>query len=385
MKRQILIVVSLVALVSIIAAGCTQPSPAVSPTPAASVRTITDMNGNNVTLPSNIEKVAILTSPPVQIMYVLGAQDKLSVITQQTQKAVLLQKMDPRVKDMPAPRAGEVNIEELLKGDPDICMGGSSDMATVRKSTNLSAIDVISNTDNSSTLSIEGQVIFMGQVLGAEDRASYYVNYTDGKLNLLKQRTEGIPEEQRLKVFMALTANHLNTYGGDTYMQERIESAGLANAAKDLVHPTGQYSGGYQEVSLEQVNLWNPDIIIIDDGTPDDLYNNPQWANINAIKNHRVYRMPQGIFIWSRPTAESAVLLPEWLAITAYPESFDDMNMTSEVRSFYSEIFKYDLTDQDLNDILNPQGSYNQVSTGSGTGTGTGTGAGNGTGGGASS
>ena len=92
-------------------------------------------------------------------------------------------------------------------------------------------------------------------------------------------------------------------------MQERIESAGLINSAKDLAPLTGQYSSGYQEVSLETVNLWNPDIIIIDDGMPDDLYNNPQWANINAVKNHRVYRMPTGIFIWSRPTAESAVLL----------------------------------------------------------------------------
>jgi iron complex transport system substrate-binding protein len=379
MRKDILVVLLAISIVSIVIAGCTQSSPGVSPTVTAgpSTRMITDMNGNNVTVPVNIERVAVLTSPPVQIMYVLGAQDKLSVITMQTQKAVMLQKMDPRVSTMPAPRAGEVNIEELLKGNPDICMGGSSDMATVRKNTNLTAVDVISNTDNSSTASIEGQVLFMGKLLGKEDRASYYVNYTESKLALLKQRTSAIPDDKRLKVFMALTANHLNTYGGDTYMQERITSAGLINAAENLTHPTGQYSSGYQEVSIEQVNLWNPDIIIIDDGISQDLYNNTQWSNINAVKNHRVYRMPEGIFIWSRPTAESAVLLPEWLAITAYPDSFADMNMSSEVRSFYAEIFKYNLTDQDINGILNPKGSFMQG--GSGTGSGSGTGAGNST------
>jgi iron complex transport system substrate-binding protein len=376
MRRGLLIVLIAICLASLLAAGCTQPTQGgnetATPTvaPASGPRTITDLNGNVVTLPENIDSVAVLTSPPVQIMYVLGAEDMLTVVTQQTQKAPMLLKIDPRVKDMPAPRAGEVNLEELLKGNPDICMGGSTDMAGIRKGTNLTAIDVISNTDSSTTKSIENQVLFMGSVLGKEDRANYYVNYTEGKLNLLKQKTSQIPESQRLKVFLGLTANKLNTYGGQSYMQERIESAGLLNAAKDLAPLTGQYSSGYQEVSLETVNLWNPDIIIIDDGTPDDLYNNPQWANINAVKNHRVYRMPTGIFIWSRPTAESAVLFPEWLAITAYPEQFADLNMSNEIRSFYSEIFKYNLTGQDISDILNPKGNYMQGGSGTGTGTG---------------
>ncbi len=376
MKRGLFVIMVAICLVSLLAAGCTQSTQnannTATPTvaPASGPRTITDLNGNVMTLPENIDSVAVLTSPPVQIMYVLGAQDMLTVVTQQTQKAPMLLKIDPRVKNMPAPRAGEVNLEELLKGNPDICMGGSTDMAGIRKGTNLTAIDVISNNDSSTTKSIENQVLFMGSVLGKEDRADYYVNYTEGKLNLLKQKTSQIPESQRLKVYLGLTANKLNTYGGLSYMQERIESAGLLNAAKDLAPLAGQYSSGYQEVSLETVNLWNPDIIIIDDGTPDDLYNNPQWANINAVKNHRVYRMPTGIFIWSRPTAESAVLLPEWLAITAYPQQFADLNMTNEIRSFYSEIFQYNLTDQDISDIMNPKGNYMQGGTGTGTGTG---------------
>jgi iron complex transport system substrate-binding protein len=326
-------------------------------------------------MPATVNRVAVLTSPPVQIMYVLGAQDKMSVLTQQTQKAVLLQKMDPRVNTMPAPRAGEVNLEELLKGNPDICMGGSTDMAGIRKNTNITAIDVIANNDNSSLYCIQQQVRFMGQLLGKEDRANNYVDYTNGKIAMLRQRTADIPQNQRLKVFLGLNAGHLNTYGGRSFMQERITDAGLINAAFDVVPEAGQTNSSYQTASLESINLWNPDIIIIDDGTPGDLYNNSQWANINAVKNHRVYRMPTGIFVWSRPTAESAVLLPEWLAITAYPDKFSDVNMTNEVRSFYAEIFKYNLTDQDIYDILNPKGSFMQG--GSGTGTGTGSGSGN--------
>ena len=53
--------------------------------------------------------------------------------------------------------------------------------------------------------------------------------------------------------------------------------------------------------------------------------------------------------------------------------------MTNEVRNFYAEIFKYNLTDQDISDILNPKGNYMQGGTGTGTGSGTGTGTGNST------
>ena len=28
------------------------------------------------------------------------------------------------------------------------------------------------------------------------------------------------------------------------------------------------------------MNLWDPDIIIIDEGMPEGLYNNPEWASI---------------------------------------------------------------------------------------------------------
>ncbi len=93
MKRGLFIVMVAICLVSLLAAGCTQPTQGgnetATPTaaPASGPRTITDLNGNMVTLPENIDSVAVLTSPPVQIMYVLGAQDKLSVVTQQTQKA----------------------------------------------------------------------------------------------------------------------------------------------------------------------------------------------------------------------------------------------------------------------------------------------------------
>ena len=50
-----------------------------------------------------------------------------------------------------------------------------------------------------------------------------------------------------------------------------------------------------------------------------------------------------GIFTWDRPSAESAVLYPLWLAKTAYPEYFKDVGMVREVKGFHREIISFKL------------------------------------------
>jgi len=51
--------------------------------PAEGTRAFVDMTGNTVNIPTvdKIERVAVLTSPQVQIMYILGMQDKLCAMT----------------------------------------------------------------------------------------------------------------------------------------------------------------------------------------------------------------------------------------------------------------------------------------------------------------
>ena len=109
---------------------------------------------------------------------------------------------------------------------------------------------------------------------------------------------------------------------------------------------------GLAEVSMEKVLEWNPDILVIDFGSPAEVYDSPKWKSINAVKNKKVFKQPIGIFIWDRPTAESAVLHPLWLAKTAYPERFADINMVQEIKKFYREVMSFNLTDEHAQSIL---------------------------------
>jgi iron complex transport system substrate-binding protein len=167
-----------------------------------------------------------------------------------------------------------------------------------------------------------------------------------------------IPADKRKKVFNGYSPSHLVTLGGDTFMHERIQIAGCLDAAA-AVSTSGAKEGlhsGLSEMSMEKVLGWNPDILIIDSGKPEELYSDPRWKNIKAVQDRQVFKQPVGIFIWDRPTAEAAVLYPLWLAKTAYPEHFKDVDMVKEVKRFYSEIMSFDLIDNQAQELLN--GSY---------------------------
>ena len=103
---------------------------------------------------------------------------------------------------------------------------------------------------------------------------------------------------------------------------------------------------------MEQLLAWDPEIVVIDIGEPEDIYNGPLWQDVSAVKNGKLYRQPNGMFIFNRPSAESAVLYPLWFVMKAYPDRFSDISIEDEIINFYSTIFDYDLSEEELELLL---------------------------------
>jgi len=318
-------------------------------------RLITDMAGNEIEIPVTIERVAFFGGPIGQVPYILGVQDTIVATSIGSKNSQLLNIMDQNLKNVPSPRQtnGIINIEELIKSDPQFVLAGDVDGAIVKKQTTIPVVYFFESSDGTAEQT-KAEVAFVGLIYGKEDRAQKYADYLDSTLSLIKSRIGDIPLSEQKVLFNGYDANHLITYSGDSYMQERIENAGLKNAAQE-VSTSGVRPGihsGLDEISMEQVLKWDPDILVIDTGSPDDVYNDPKWASIKAVQERQVYRLPNGVFVWNRPTAESAVLHPLWMAKIAYPERFADISMKDEVKKFYQEIFSYELTDEQIDKIL---------------------------------
>jgi iron complex transport system substrate-binding protein len=205
---------------------------------------------------------------------------------------------------------------------------------------------------------LKREIRFYASVFQKEARGEKYISYLEKMVAFIESRTKVIPADKRKKVFNGYGPAHLVTLGGDTFMHERIVVAGCVDAAAS-VSTAGVKEGlhsGLSEISMERVLGWDPEILIIDSGKPEELFDNPRWKNVKAVRSKQVFKQPIGVFIWDRPTAEAAVLYPLWLARIAYPELFKDVDMVKEVKKFYREIMTFGLTDDQAHAVLS--GAY---------------------------
>ena len=130
-----------------------------------------------------------------------------------------------------------------------------------------------------------------------------------------------------------------------------IDIAGGDNVADPSSQ--GNTSTGVQ-VSIEQVIKWNPDVIITTE--PDfyaKVYSDPNWGQINAVKNKEVYLSPQSPFKWfGRPVGANMIIGVPWTAKVIYPDEFKDLDMLSTTKEFYSNFYHFDLSDAQAKEIL---------------------------------
>ncbi len=353
---RILSLLLVLSLLVAVVAGCSSTSS--NDTSKAATRTVEDLAGNTVTIPTpeNIERVAVLTSPTVQIMYIVGAQDKLCAMTASQSRFKLFEEFYPRQAEIPAPRktAGDINMEALLNSDPQFCIGSEIDMNVIEKNSTIPTVKVATTEDPQRVFEVrKEEVRLFGKIFGKEDRAEVYCEFLDNMLTKIKEQTKDIPEDKKINVYIGFGADHLTTYGGDTYMQYLIAASGCRNAAEEI-STLGGKEGGLANVSLEQVVQWDPDIIIIDSGNLEQLKKNPVWAKVAAVKNGNVLALPVGGFMWGRPSAESAALLPSWLAHKAYPDKFKDSSIENDIKKYWEEVIGFELSDEDVENILNP-------------------------------
>jgi len=325
---------------------------------SAATRTITDMEGRQVHLPApdRIQRAAILTSPAVQIAYILGVQDKVCAVTQAVKRWPLLAQFDARIESVPAVRAGagQVNLEALLATGPDVCIGSELDLRSVDAQTSIPTLRVAAGGSTDFTRQIKEELAFLGRVFGREERAKSTLAWLDDSRKRLQTRVSDVDPNSRPKVFMGFGPDHLTTFGASTFMHEWIGAAGCRNAAESVSTAEGK-EGGLAQVSMEQVLRWAPDVVVLDEGDAAGLSTDPQWSAVPAVRAGRVFRLPTGVFIWNRASFESAALLPAWLAFHAYPTRFQDASLDEEVRRFYRDVFGFQLTDAQLRLVLHPE------------------------------
>jgi iron complex transport system substrate-binding protein len=320
---------------------------------------ITDMLGRQLTVPAEISSV-VATSPPSTILVYMLAPDKLAgwnFKNNFTQPFMAENYSNlPVIGGWFGTETG--NYETIINMHPDIVIEGYTTDGEIheaieRRQENFGSIPVVGVNDsiifvNESDPTIE----YVGKLLNCEDQAEKLIEFRSSILNEINSTVKDIPESEKVHVYYAEGPKGLMTDPSGSQHSQVINICGGINVADCPLTP----GNGMTQVSIEQVMNWNPEVIITSNPQfYSTVYSDSLWASVDAVKNKRVYLAPQNPFCWiDRPQGPHLIIGTAWTAKMLYPDLFADMDLPKLTHEFYSEFFHYDLTDKELDMLLNP-------------------------------
>lgn len=326
--------------------------------------TVTDQNGMEVTIPANPSRLVTTALPLPSIYALCGAPiENLVGVHPGSTSAIensVMAAMYPQLSGIADNfiNGTDVNVEELLKLEPDVVLYWAEYLEQYEAMTNAGIKAVgVKTQDNGNVLStLESWLSIMGEIFGTTGNVDEVIKFGRELETEIAEKTAAISDEDRQKVLYLYnhSADDISVCGNNFYGQYWIDAAGGINVAADL--------NGATSVNMEQIYEWNPDIIIITTFTetmPEDLYNNTidgqDWSHIDAVKNGKVYKEPLGVYRWFPPSGDAPLMLM-WMAETLYPEVFD-YDMEKEIKDYYERFYNYDLAGEQIEGILsaNPE------------------------------
>ena len=185
----------------------------------------------------------------------------------------------------------------------------------------------------------------LGELIGQQNEAEKFARYSDDALKTIIGRAIAINPSNRPRVYYARGPRGLITGLGGSINVETIELL-AQNVA-------GDNKGGLANVSIEQVLLWNPDVIItIDQDFAASVYDDRSWASVNAVRNGRVHLSPKMPFGWvDFPPSVNRLIGLWWLAKILYPDKFSE-DVRSLTRDFYTMFYHRTPNDMQIDHVL---------------------------------
>jgi len=166
----------------------------------------------------------------------------------------------------------------------------------------------------------------------------------------MKAFTAKIDPKKKASVYYAEGVDGLNTDCDTSMHTELIKLAGGRNVHQCPVRDMF----GMEKISLEQVMLYDPDVILVFEGAfYRAVFGDPRWQRLRAVKNGRVYLIPNQPFNWfDRPPSFMRLLGVKWVANLLYPDRYP-VDMVKETQQFFRLFLGFDLSAKEAKKLMN--------------------------------
>ena len=325
MKKIISMVLCLALLLSLCACGRGQPME------ETQTRTYTDDAGREVQIPEKIQRI-VPSAPLAQIILLTLAPEMIVGLADEVEDSahgILPESVfsQPFLGSLYA--GAELNLEALAATSPDLIL----DMGEVKKSTQedldtLQTQTTIPAVFVSLSLETMGQTYrTLGALLGKEERAELLAQRCES----IYARTMDIMEqvgENKADCLYILGQEGLNVIAAGSYHAELLDL--LTNNLAVVDNPLSKGTGN--EVTMEQIALWDPEFIIFG---PESIYadvaQRSTWTELQAVSAGNYVEVPQIPYNWmSMPPSVQRYLGLLWLPAVLYPE-YCDYDVEAEI------------------------------------------------------
>lgn len=322
--------------------------------PLPQTHSITDLAGHTINIPSEPRHIACLEVLCYQKIFVLGENKKISQMV--TTNAPWMETINLTVKTIPKVLNGDANIEDLLSRKTDLIFYryNPEQVAALYARAGIPALYSQPLTKPNETVDefLAGQrqaLRLFADALNtqqARNKTEDWIKYHDQKVAWIRARLHNLPASQRLRTYYLRGPDALSTQGRGSNTFWYGELAGADMIVKRMGTLQGKGS-----VTMEAMVSWDPQVIFVGRQYPISLVTeDPRWKAISAVKNNRIYPLPDGVFFWDGGL--EGVLLMEYEAKTLYPDRFQDLDLNNEIREFYHRFYRYEMSDTELKKIL---------------------------------
>jgi len=316
----------------------------------ACAATVTDATGRTLPVPEKVVRVFPAGPPAAILLYTLAPDLLLGWPRANRPEECLYMLPDvcarPEVGRITG-RGNTANLESVIALRPDFILDVGSTSGTfvslaerVQQQTGIPYALLDGRFD-----AVAATYLKLGELTGRQADAERFARYADDTFRAIAGRIAAIAPGTRPRVYYARGPRGLVTGLGGSINVETIEML-AQNVA-------GANKGGLANVSIEQVLLWNPDVIVtIDQDFAASVRSDPAWAPVKAVRENRVHLSPKMPFGWvDFPPSVNRLIGLWWLAKILYPERFPE-DMRKLTREFYTMFYHRTPDDAQIDHVL---------------------------------
>ncbi len=294
--------------------------------------TLTDQAGREVTIEAQPEKIVSGYYISTSLLIALGQEDKLVGIEAKADERPIYRLSAPELIELPnVGSAKQFDLEGCAALEPDLVILPLKLSDAAETLTEL-GIPVLLVNPEDQALSDEMREI-VSTALNCKEQADALEEFVAKQQEFLAEATAN---SENPTVYLAGNSSFLSTAGSKMYQNSLITLAGGKNVAAEI---TDTY---WAEIDYEQLLAWDPDYIVIAaeaDYGVEDVYTDPNLSDLRAVKENRVYVMPDSAEAWDSPVP-GGILGAVWLCGILQEDVSED-TVNSIIGEFYETFYGF--------------------------------------------